>query len=118
MYCGPEETSISGSEAVSDCDDEHYETAGPQLAVRPVVQQKVRHKQPMAQGGHPPGAPSVTEFTTYQPYILRQSWSTWVSIFSKCKKKPWQLGFCDSGTQGWAPNLWSVCGSLLREVEE
>ena len=52
----PKETSISDSEMVSDGDDEHYETKGDDnkhyetvglcLAVRPVVQQKV--KQPMA----------------------------------------------------------------------
>ena len=46
-------------------DEEHCETTGPHLAAMPTVQQKVRHEQPMAQGGHPQGAPSVTEFTTY-----------------------------------------------------
>ena len=45
---------------MSDGDEEHYETAGPCLAVRPVVQQKEKHEQPVTQG-----APSVTEFTTY-----------------------------------------------------
>ena len=58
---GPEEPSISDSEAVSDSDDEHYETkkkdderyetAGPCLAARHVGQQKVNHEQPRAQGG-------------------------------------------------------------------
>ena len=62
---GPEECSISDSEAVSDSDDERYETAGPCLAERPIVQQKVMHEHVMAQGGHPQGAPSVTEFITY-----------------------------------------------------
>ena len=49
--CGPEEPSISDSEAVSDNDDEHYETVGPCWAVRPVVQQKVKPEQPVTQGG-------------------------------------------------------------------
>lgn len=44
------------------------EPVGPCLPVRPVVQHKVKHKQPMAQGRHPQGAPNVTEFTTYQPF--------------------------------------------------
>ena len=56
--CGPEEPSISDSKAVSDSDDEHYEikdnddgrceTENTCLAARPVVQQKVKHEQPMA----------------------------------------------------------------------
>ena len=37
--CGPEEPSISDSKAVSDSDDEHYETVGPYLAARYIVQQ-------------------------------------------------------------------------------
>ena len=51
---GPGEPSISDSEAVSDGDDEHYEnkddggehyeTAGPCLAERPVVKWKVKHE--------------------------------------------------------------------------
>ena len=45
---GPEEPSTSDSEALSDCDDECYEIAGPCLAVRPVLQQTVKHKQPVA----------------------------------------------------------------------
>lgn len=44
------------------------EPVGPCLSVRPVVQHKVKHKQPMAQGRHPQGAPNVTEFMTYQPF--------------------------------------------------
>ena len=58
---GPEEPSISNSEAVGDGGDEHYETkdgddghyetVGPCLAVRPIVQQKVKHEQPVAQRG-------------------------------------------------------------------
>lgn len=47
---GPEEPSISDSEVVSDGNNERYETMGPHLAVRPLVQQKVKHEQPRAQG--------------------------------------------------------------------
>ena len=31
--------------------------------MRPVVHQKVKHEQPMAQEGHPRGAPNVTNFS-------------------------------------------------------
>ena len=51
-----------------DEDGEHCETTGPCLAAMPIVQQKVKHEQPMAQAGHPQGAPNVTEFTMYRPY--------------------------------------------------
>ena len=40
-----------------------------------------------------------------------------ISSFSKSKGKPWQLGFCDSETQGWSGVCGGFCGSLLREVE-
>ena len=69
---GPKEPRISDNEVASDGDDEHYktnsdddkhyETAGLCLAVRPVVQQKVKHKQPTAQGVHPQGASNVPVF--------------------------------------------------------
>ena len=36
--------------------------------MRSIVQQKVKYEQPMAQGGHPQGAPNMTEFMTYWPY--------------------------------------------------
>ena len=77
---GPEEPSISDSEAVTEGDNGHYETVGPCLAVRPIVQQTVTYEQLMASGGHPQWTPSVTGFTTY---ILRWSWLTWVRNFSK-----------------------------------
>ena len=32
------------------------------------MHQKVKHEQPMAQEGHPQGAPNVTESTIYQPH--------------------------------------------------
>lgn len=86
------------------------------LAVRLIVQQKVKHEQLMAKGGYPQEIANVTEFTAYRPYT-QVEWSTWVSSFGKSKKKPWQLGFCVSGTQGWAWCLWQYYGSLLREVE-
>ena len=57
--CGLEKPSIS--EAESDGDDESYKTAGPCLAVRPVVQQRVKDEQSMAQGRHPQETPNVTE---------------------------------------------------------
>ena len=59
---GPEEPSISDSKAVSDSDEERYETIGPHLTERSMVQQKVRHERPMAQDGHPQGAPNMTKF--------------------------------------------------------
>ena len=46
---GPEELGISDSEAVTEGDNEHYETVGPCLAVRTIVQKKVKHEQPVAQ---------------------------------------------------------------------
>ena len=61
----PEEHSLSDSEVVSDDEDEHYETVGPCLAASPIMQQKVEHEQPMAQEGHPQGAPNTPEFMTY-----------------------------------------------------
>ena len=58
---GPEEPSISDSEAVSDRDDECYEPVGPHLAARPAVQQKVKHEQPKAKdGGASSRDPSVS----------------------------------------------------------
>ena len=48
---GPGEPSISDSEAVSDSGDERSETAGLHLAVRPIVQQKVKHKRSVTWGG-------------------------------------------------------------------
>ena len=54
--------------------DERYETLGPCLLARPIVQQKVKYEQPVAPSGvgaggrHPQGVPNVTEFTTCPPY--------------------------------------------------
>ena len=67
----PEEPNVSHSEATRDGDDEHYDTVGPFLFVRPIMRQKMKHQQPMAQmWGIPKGLPvCVTEFTTYWPCI-------------------------------------------------
>ena len=43
--CGPEEPSISDSEAVGDGDGEHYETVGPCLAARPIVSMRLQWAQ-------------------------------------------------------------------------
>ena len=67
--CGLDEPRTSVSEVMRD-DKEHCKTACPHLAQRPTVQQKVKNKQPMTQGGewHRQGALNVTEFMTNQPY--------------------------------------------------
>ena len=62
--------------------------------------------------GLPQGAPNVR--SQHIDHIFRQSWSTWVSSFGKHLGNPWQLGFCDFGTQGWARHLWRFA-SLYRE---
>ena len=110
----PWEPSVSDREEVSDCDDERYETEGPHLSVRPIVQQKVSHEQPMAQGqGHPQGAPSVTEFTTYQPYTQAELFGLGKQFWQK-QGETCQLGFCDSGTQGCTQNLWGGLRVLIE----
>ena len=95
---GPKEPSISDCEVVSDGDDERYDTVGPCLAARAVIQQKVKREQPMVQGGHPQGAPIVTEFMTYRPYTQAELVDLGKQFWRK-QGEPWQLGFCDSGTQ-------------------
>lgn len=62
---GLEEASASVYEVMRDDNNEHCETAGPCLAARPVVQQKVKHEQSMAQDVHLQGAYNVIEFTTF-----------------------------------------------------
>ena len=57
--CGLEEASTSTYEVMRDA-DEHCETVGPCLVVRPIVRQKVKHKLPMAPWVRPQGAPNVT----------------------------------------------------------
>ena len=75
--CGPEEPSISDSEVVSDSDDEHCETknvddercetVGPRLTGGHCVAESEAWAA-YSLGGHPQGAPDVTEFTTYWTY--------------------------------------------------
>ena len=66
--CDPDKPRISDSKAVSDGDDERYETVGSCLAARSIVQQKVKHQQLMAQGRTSSRGPWC-EITTYWPYI-------------------------------------------------
>ena len=119
---GPEEPSISDSEAVSDGDDEHYETEGPRLAERPIVQQKVKHGHLTAGGGAFSRVPNVTEFMTYRP-CSQEVLVDLVSNFGKSKGKLgklWQLAFCDSRTQEWAEHPGGGgggCGFSRKEVE-
>ena len=89
--CAPEEPSYSDSEAVINSDGECYQTVGPLLAVRPVVQQKVKYEQPMVQGGHPQGAPSVTEFAAHPPYTQVKLVNLGMQ-FQKKEGEPWQHG--------------------------
>ena len=65
--------------------------------------------------------PNVTEFTKHWPYT-QASCSTWVSSFGKHKGNFWQLGFCDSGTQGLSQafpesKAWHVRGCHFETVE-
>ena len=62
--CDPDEPSISDSKAVSDGNDERYETVGSCLAVRSIVQQKVKHQQFVAWGGTSSRGPQC-EIKTY-----------------------------------------------------
>lgn len=111
--CGPEEPSALDYGVMRGDDKEHCETAGPRLTVRTVTQHEVKREQPVVQGGHPQGAPSVTEFMTYQLYtqmelvdLGKQFWQS--------KGKPWQLSFCNSGTQGGPGTSGGFC-SVLTE---
>lgn len=62
--CGPEEPSVSESEAVRDSDDKHYETkerfetAGPHWLARPVLQQDGA-KKAWKPGGQREAAPTL-----------------------------------------------------------
>ena len=67
-------------------------------------------------GGHPQGVPTMTEFTTYQPYTQVEL----LDLGKQFQQKQFQLGtwllwLWDTGV---GPCLWEVCGSLLTEVEE
>ena len=98
--CSLEEASALAYEVTRD-DGEHCEIVGPCLVARPIVQQKVKHKLPMAPWIHPQGAPNVTD-SRHIDHILRWSWSTWVS--SKIKGKLGSLAFVTLGQRnGPAP---------------
>ena len=107
---GPEEPSISDREVTSDSDDEHHKTVGLCLPERPAVQQKVK---PMDQEGHLQGAPSVTEFMTYQLYTQVELVDLGKQ-FQQSKRKPWQLSFCNCGTQVGLGTSGGFC-SVLTE---
>ena len=110
--CGLEEPSISDCEVVSDGDDERYDTVGPLLAARAVIQQKVKREQPMAQGGHPQAAPSATEFTTYRPYTQEELVNSGKK-FQQMHREPlaaWLLQLWDAGV-GPAPVEVFVCSN-------
>ncbi|XP_068842502.1 LOW QUALITY PROTEIN: C4b-binding protein alpha chain-like [Capricornis sumatraensis] len=53
-------------------DDEWHPSPPTCELTRAVAQQKVKCEQPMAQGGHPQGAPKATEFTMYRPYTQEE----------------------------------------------
>ena len=63
--CDPDEPSISDSKAVSDGNDERYETVGSCLAVRSIVQQKVKHQQFVAWAGGTSSRGPQCEIKTY-----------------------------------------------------
>lgn len=79
--------------------DTHCEISGPHLAERYVVHQKVKHEEPMVQGGHPQGALChVTEVMRYQPYIPVELVNL-CKQFQQSKGNPWQHCSCEFGTQ-------------------
>ena len=88
---GPEESRDSDSEVVINSNGGCYQTAGPCLAARLIVQQKVKYEQPMVQGRHPQGAPKVTEFATHQPYTQVKLVNLGMQ-FQKREGEAWQHG--------------------------
>lgn len=70
------------------------------------MQHKVKCEQPMAQGEHLQKAINVTEFLMYC-HILRQSWLTWVSSFSK--KLGESIGSMALVTSGRADGQYPMC---------
>ena len=87
------------SEVIRDSDDEHDETAGLYLS-RPDMQQKMKHEEPRAQGGESFKGPQLCTLLIIS-HIPKHSWLTCVTNFGRSKGNPWQLGFYNSGTQGW-----------------
>lgn len=72
-----------------------------------VTQHEVKREQPVVQGGHPQGAPSVTEFMTLPLY-----WAELAGIWGKqfwLKLEPRPLGFCALGHSG-RPSNWAFLG--------
>lgn len=55
--CDLDEPSASDNEVIRGGNNECHETAGSCLFVKTVMQQKVKHEQPLTQDGHPQGAP-------------------------------------------------------------
>lgn len=100
--CGLEEPSASAYELMRG-DDKHRETVGFCLVARLIVRQKGKHKQPMAHGVRPQGAPDVTD-SRHIDHTLRRSWSTRVS--SKTKGEGGSLAFVTLGQR----NGPSTCG--------
>ena len=86
------------SQMAEDAEDGHVEEARP-LHSWPVMQQKVKHEQPLSPGGVAQGAPIVTEFTAYTPY-------TPVELQDLCKQcrqrllSPYWSGSCACGMRG------------------
>lgn len=74
-----------------DDDDEHCETAGPHLAARPAVQQKLKHEQPVAPGDIFNG-PQCDRVHNVTNYILRPGVG--------------RLGYAVSAKQGKPMALW------------
>ena len=69
-------------------------------------------------GGHILKGPPMRLSSGHIDYILRRSWSTWVSSFSKSKGKLGSLAFPILGHRGGPTTTGrGDCGSLLREVE-
>ena len=67
----------------------------------------------MAQEGHLQGAPSVTAFMTYQLYTQVELVDLGKQ-FGQSKGKPWQLSFCNFGTQGGPGTSGGFCSVLIE----
>ena len=86
-----------------DSDEEHCETAGPHLAVKPIVQQEVKDQQPKTVRWGILKGPPVWLGPRHTDHILRRSWSTQVSNSGKSKGNLWQHGLLqlwDRGVDG------------------
>ena len=63
--CDLDEASASDNEVIRGGNNECYKTVGSCLFSKTIMQQQVKHEQPLTQGGQPQGAPNVTEYTIY-----------------------------------------------------